>query len=128
MMANAERGEVVMTIAGREFTLMLSMEAGCQIQQRMKKTVGELMLAADRLDYEAIRVLMWAALQFHHGDEFKTIDKVNGLLNAAGGPKVFFRYAKELADLEAMDGEAKAAADANPLVAQADGTGESSRS
>lgn len=117
-----------MTIAGRAYVLMLSMEAGCEIQRRMKKTVGELMLAADRLDYDAIRVLMWAALQFHHASEFPTIDKVNGLLNDGGGPKVFFRYAEKLAEMEKMDGEAKAAAESNPPGAQADGTGDNSRS
>lgn len=128
MTAILEQGEVDITIAGEVYTLKLSMKAACQIQQRMKKTVGELMLAAERLDYEAISSLMWAVLQHHHGDRFKTIDTVYGLLDKGGGPKPFFEFARKLQEAEAMDGEAKAAADANPPSAQADGTGDSSRS
>lgn len=126
MSANPEQGEVDIEIAGDVYTLKLSMRAAKSVQQRTKKTVGELFMAAQRLDYDAISELMSALLQHHHGDQFKKVSEVDALLDRAGGPKVFFDYCEAIQSIEPA-GEAPGVegAERNPPVAQG-GTGEGS--
>ena len=126
-MANPDRGEQQIDVNGLTYTLKLSMMAARQLQKRNKgKTIGELMSAASRLDYDAIGELMFGLLQEHHAKDFPNMKAVDELIDAAGGPRVFFEYCERL---EAIAAASKApgveGAEENPPTAQA-GTGDSS--
>ena len=125
--ANPEEGEVDLVIAGETYILKLSMRAAKQAQKRNKKTIGELMLAAQRYDYDALCELMFALLQHHHGDKFKTEKSVEELLDRDGGPKSFFRFCEAIDELDASSKAPGVEGAQDPQTAQA-GTGDSSRS
>ena len=127
MAANPECGEVDITVCGASYTLKLSMKAARQLQKRNKKSIGELFLVARRADWDVIGELMFALLQEHHAKEFPTQKEVDALIDAAGGPRVFYAYCE---GMDAIEEAAKApgveGAEENPPQAQA-GTGGSSR-
>jgi hypothetical protein len=130
MAANPERGEFDVDVDGTTYTLKLTMEAALQAQRRTKKTMGELFLAASRMDWEAIRELLWVLTQAHHADEFKTLQSVHKLVDALGSTKVLFQYEDQVAKYEAevkRTQQAMEPDEGNPQRAQA-GTGDGSRS
>ncbi len=128
-MANADRGEQTITVDGQTFTLKLSMRAARQLQKRNKKTIGELLLAAERLDYDAVGEMMFGLLQEYHGKDFPTMAEVDALIDRSGGPNIFYEYCEKQRIAEEMAKAAKApgveGAGENPPQAQA-GTGDSS--
>ena len=130
-MANADRGEIPVDIAGREYLLHLTMKAARQLQARNKKSIGELLLAAERLDYDAIAEMTFGLLQEHHGKDFPTIGDVDALIDRAGGPDFFFDYCEKHRIIQDITKASRmrgvGGADGNPPTAQA-GTGGNSES
>ncbi len=124
--ANPEQGEVEVVVDGQTYVLKMSMRAAKQLQKRNKKTIGELMLAAGRLDYDAICELMYALLQHYHADEFKTEKSVEDFLDRSGGPKMYFDYGRAIDELEEASKAKDVEGAQDPQTAQA-GTGDSSR-
>lgn len=125
--ANPEQGEVEVIIAGEPYVLKMAMRAAKQVQKRNKKTIGEMMLAAQRLDYDAICELMFALLQHYHGDQFKTEKSVEDLIDRGGGPKVFFDFCRGIDELEEASKATNVEGAEDPQTAQA-GTGDDSKS
>lgn len=65
-MANADKGEVTLSLGGKSYTLRLSTNAMATAEGLLDKEIGEIvaMLARGRLS--ALRVLLWAALIEKH--------------------------------------------------------------
>lgn len=124
MVANPERGEVNLTVDGAVYTLKLSMNAAVILQKRAGKTIGTLLSDCNRLDFEAIRSVVWLLLQKHHADEFKTEDQVGNLIDAAGGIAPFADAVSEITKVNTVEGEGKGKArPGGPRPAQTSGTG-----
>lgn len=119
-MANIERGEIDITVNDKTYTLKLSMNAAATAQSRTKRTMGELLEAAQALDFVAIRDLMWVLLQKYHAADFKTVEQVGNLIDDGGGLAKFF---ESIAELSKANGGATApaaeGAAGNPPQAQA---------
>jgi hypothetical protein len=96
-MANIERGEIEVVVNDKPYTLKMTMNASVAVQMRTKKTLGQLMAAAEGLDVEAIRDIVFVLLQKHHGAEFKTVSSVGDFIDDAGGLKTFFTTLQQLA-------------------------------
>lgn len=67
-MANAVKGQVSLKASDTIYTLCLSANAMCELEELTGETIGSL---AVKMDGEAVRMthvraLMWAALQDHH--------------------------------------------------------------
>lgn len=67
-MANAERGEVMLTVAGASFTLKLDNNALCEFEDATGLEAGEAIGKATRGSVKVARALLWAALRRHHPD------------------------------------------------------------
>jgi len=89
-MANRERGEHRLVVDGREYVLALTMNARCELEERLSTadkdvTFREVLAAINRGKETALRAFLWACLLEHHGDEFTTPKSVGALIQAAGG-------------------------------------------
>lgn len=109
-MANAQRGEVAITIAGQSYTLVLDMDALCQAETHMTEltgrlvTVAQLMVAAASASLVHTRALLWASMRQHHPDV--SVVAAGELLATLGGPAAFFatlRALKKASEPEGTD-------------------------
>ena len=82
---NPETGEVTVAVRRngetKEYTLKLTMKAAIQLQQRRKKTLGEIVQACAAVDADYLCDVLFVLLQPHHKDEFKTVDQAGELLD-----------------------------------------------
>ena len=90
MEANPERGELAVTVTRddgteKSYVLRMRMNALCALQQRTKKTYGELIADMSMMNVESVRELLWAVLQPYHANEFKSINLVGDLIDDMGG-------------------------------------------
>jgi hypothetical protein len=112
-MANRQKGEVSIEIDGETYTLALTLDAMCQLEDifstpQKVMTFQEVIDLADKGSTKHLRALIWAALQLHHPD--LALADVSPLVQKAGGIAVFsltfLRLAKETfadpVDLEAL--------------------------
>jgi hypothetical protein len=129
-MANPERGEVEIVVNDRPYTLKLSTNAAVSFEEKEKKTIGQLLMEAQALSFKSIRYFLWLLLQTHHAEEFKKLSDVGTLIDDGGGIAKFLERIMAMAEInqkaqqEALKNGGEKAAD--PLDAQADGTGEPS--
>jgi hypothetical protein len=84
-MANRERGEMRLVAGDVEYTLFLTTNAACDLEDRSGKTLDQLSTALHRGSISALRWLLWGALQEHHRDTVKKPEDVGRLVDAAGG-------------------------------------------
>jgi len=122
-MANRERGESRLSVNGRDYTLKLTMNARCEIEDRLSTPEREVTFAtiATRIklgDQRAIRAFVWALLLYRHRKDFPTPESVGDLIDAAGGTEALLSAIREAneraqpdpADLQAINGtEARSA-------------------
>lgn len=82
MAANPLKGEIDLISGEETYTLVFTSNAIVQAEQLLNATIGEITGQLTRV--ENIRVLLWAALQKHHG---KTVDllKAGDILDAFDG-------------------------------------------
>ena len=100
-MANPERGELDIEVAGTTYTLKLSTNAAATLQGRHKRSLGQMLREGDDLDVVAIRGILWCLLQKHHAAAFKTEEQVGDLIDAAGGFKAIIDKIGEVFALNA---------------------------
>lgn len=117
MTANPERGEVDLVVGGKTYVLALTTNTICALEKRTGKPYGDLIGGLVRMDHAGLRDLVWAALQRHHGPQFKTVDAVGDLMDEAGGFKDALVKFWELGVLNQRKGE-KDGESANPPAAQ----------
>lgn len=74
-MANRERGEVSVTVGGRDYTLVLTINAQCEIEERLSQgerqvSYGEFLqrVVSDEKPRQTrdVRLLFWGATRDHH--------------------------------------------------------------
>lgn len=128
-MANKQKGEVALEIAGTSYTLVMDISAICELEALFSTpvrdaTIDEIGKSVSRGSVRHIRGFLWAALRRHHKD--MTLDKVSGLIESAGGIGGFGDAVGALAKSLAPDAEDQTTS-ARPQTAQAT-TGETSTS
>jgi len=69
-MANVHRGQVSLAVGDTTYTLSLSTNALCDLEDLFGKNVTEVaaLLGADNVSMKTVRGMFWAALQDHHPD------------------------------------------------------------
>lgn len=88
-MANPARGEVDLDVPDddpaktRTYTLFLSTNAVCEMQQRTKQTYGQILRSIEDLDFANFREIVWASLKKYHAKQFPTAEKVGDLIDDA---------------------------------------------
>ncbi len=116
-MANPERGEVDLAAGDQVYTLALSINEICVMQNRTGKTYGEL-LRAMPLDFVAFRDMVFMALQRHHKKQFPNLTSVGDLIDGLpDGHSSAARAMTALLELNAERGS-KAAGNGHPPEAQ----------
>lgn len=120
MEANPERGELAITVGEQTYVLRMRLNALCALQQRTKKTYGELIGDLSMMNVESARELLWTFLQPYHGPQFKSIALVGDLMDDMGGLVAVVGVLTELFTLNRPPQKATAERGANPLTA---GTG-----
>jgi len=88
-MANPERGQVALTVGDRTYTVVLDMNALCELEELLSTdarsvTAGEAILQAARGSFRHTRALIWAALRRFHPDV--SVTDAGALIEAMGGP------------------------------------------
>lgn len=101
MVANPDRGQVSMEVAGTTYVMQLSPHALAVLKKEtglsLKGVIESMQAAGDDPDFELVMTLLWAAMQDHHPDLSKEdamrffpaggleelIEKMNELFEAA---------------------------------------------
>lgn len=127
-MANRERGEVTLVAGGRVYTLRLTTNACCELEEYAGKTSDEVIAGVNRGSFSDVRLLLWMALRDKHPDvateTVEALTVMGDLIDAAGGRAAVIERLRVLVILNSAP-EAKGGA-ARPRKAQARRTGVSS--
>lgn len=116
-MANAERGEVELVTGTTSYTLVLSMNAICEMQTRTGKTYGELVNAITAMDFLALRDILWMTLKKHHAKQFPSADKVGDLIDdLAAGPTTAVAVLTHLFEVNSRRGQKDDAPEDPPIA------------
>jgi len=67
-MANAEKGDVTVTIDGQVYTLALTLNALCELEERFGETWQDVAKLAQQGRLVPLRALLWASMRKHHPD------------------------------------------------------------
>lgn len=86
-MANKEKGEFTLVAGDEKWTLRLTTNGCCELEDRTGKTVGDIIVGINRGSMVSLRWFMWACLQDKHGDVIteKHVRRVGEIIDAAGG-------------------------------------------
>jgi hypothetical protein len=87
VLANREKGEVSFTVGEQAYTMRLSLNALCELEDLMstrdvRVTAQDVIARVNRGELTAVRALLWAALREHH--QTLTLKDVGSLLETAG--------------------------------------------
>lgn len=117
--ANRQRGEVSLDLAGTAYTLKLTTNAICLMEQAFQplRPFAMIVANASRGSFSDLRAFLWASLQAHHPD--LTIVKVGDLMDQAGGIDGLALKLAELAEANQEGGDGKGP----PQTGQGSGTG-----
>lgn len=107
-MANRERGDSKITVDGREYILRLSINAQCELEDRLSTPDKDVKFADVVRDVQAgsrraMRAFLWACLLEHHGAEMPTPKDAGILIEAAGGANELMKALLGVADDAAPD-------------------------
>lgn len=85
-MANRERGEVDLTIAGQTYTMVLTTNALCELEDLMSSplrpmTYADVLMASKKGSTRAMRATFWASLRQYHRKV--TLEEAGSLMDAA---------------------------------------------
>lgn len=120
-MANPIKGEASLKVEGREYTLCFSIDAMCALEEKLDRTMQDIMsdlTDPTRIGVRLTRALLWASLREHHSEI--TLKMAGDLIPAAGGvPAVVERIS--LAIQRAFP--TPEASDPHPQKPDQDGTG-----
>jgi hypothetical protein len=107
-MANPERGEVALTVGDRTYTLVLDLNALCELEEELSTpdkvvTFGQVFLEAANYSGRACRAIAWASLRRHHSD--MSMRDAADLIERAGGIEEFFSTVGKLRKTTEPEGE-----------------------
>lgn len=128
MTANPQRGEVDLTVDDTPYVLQIRTRDVILLEKITGETYGDLVNKFSRVSYTALRAMLFAFLQAHHGKAFTKIEQVDDLMDRAGGHRAFMAAILELFDVNRPPSAAtkgEPGGDENPPDAPA-GTGDSS--
>lgn len=99
-MANRERGEVDLTIAGQTYTMVLTTNALCELEDLMSTplrpmTYADVLMASKKGSTRAMRALFWASLRQYHRPV--TVEQAGGLMDQADASGTFAEKLSALA-------------------------------
>lgn len=83
-MPNPAKGEVALRVGETDYTLRLSINAICEAEALLDKTVNEIIASLDRVS--TMRALLWAGLREHHKDV--SLFDAGDIIGAAGADVV----------------------------------------
>ena len=129
--ANPERQEVGFSVGDKAYVLKFTTRSSISLEKRLGMKTGEIIQDLTKFGLTAMRDILHALLQKHHGAEFpdtdKGRDKVSDLIDDAGGPIAMMKLISEAISGRNEKEQQEAAAGPNPPEAQ-DGTGDPSTS
>lgn len=107
-MANRERGEVSLTVAGQVYTMVLDIAAICELEdlfstKEREATFQDILQRVNRNSVRHIRGMVWAALRRHH--RALTLEQAGQLIEDAGGLVAFGEKLAEIAKSTRPDPE-----------------------
>jgi hypothetical protein len=111
-MANAEKGEVDIDLGGRSYTLVVNVNAMCEVETLLstplrRVTYQDVLNGVKYQSVVSMRALLWCALREHHKEV--TLEQAGRLMDGDDGLNGF---AKKLADLVFATTPAKSDIDA----------------
>lgn len=81
-MANQERGEINLTLGGKEYVLRPTFEALCEMEDRLGITITDLIMefAAGKVSIKKVGTVVWAGIYGSMGDKAPTLREVGDML------------------------------------------------
>lgn len=125
-MANPERGEVELAVKDKLYQLKLTNGGLRAVQKRTGKTFGGIARALADSDIEVISQVLFEGMQAFHSQQFKTLERVDRLIDDAGGFVNVVPTCLELMQLNMPMPARGDGAAADPLNAQTISTGNDS--
>jgi hypothetical protein len=104
--ANRSRGELDIDLDGQTYTLVLDIEAMCQIEDAASKTMAELVEGVLRGGIRPLRLIIWGALRRHHGA--LSIADVGDLMSRIGLPALMAKFNELAKSMAPEEADAKA--------------------
>lgn len=91
-MANRERDEVDLSVGDQTYTLVLTTNAMCEVEEKMstplrRVSFADVLIASKHHSVAATRAIFWACLREHYPQI--TLDAAGKLMDQAGGAKTF---------------------------------------
>ena len=88
-MANPHRGQVSLRAGDADYTLSLSVNAMCEIEDRTQKGILDIVSEFQKksIRFTTLRLLFWAALQDHHPEI--DIRQAGDIISIAGNSQAF---------------------------------------
>lgn len=134
-MANKERGEFALKVGDTPYTLRLTTNACCELEDFTQgRTWDQVMAGVRQGRMKDVRLLIWTALRQHHpelaSDKPESVKAIGNLIDEAGGLAGILGQIQAFLQMnlpEAADVSAEGSAEARPPNAQA-GTGDRSTS
>ena len=107
-MANPERGEVALIVGDRTYTLVIDVNAVCELEELLSTpdqpvTSGQVFLLAAQRSVRHIRALVWASLRRHHPE--MELSHTGQLIEDAGGVDEFLETLGKLRKASQPEGE-----------------------
>jgi hypothetical protein len=131
-MANKERGEFALQVQDRAYTLRLTTNACCELEDFANgRTWDQVMAGVRQGRMKDVRLLIWTALQEHHGDVAthapESLQAIGALIDDAGGLAGILLQIQAFLQMNIPEPEdlATGSAEARPRHAQA-GIGDNS--
>jgi hypothetical protein len=127
-MANRERGEMTLVAGAQTYTLRLTTNACCELEDRSGKHLDDIFRSAYEGGIRDLRWLIWAALQDRHADAANTPADAGRIIDDAGGIQGVLQQMIAFMKLN-TEGQVQAskpndqAADPDPTEAQATAAG-----
>lgn len=119
-MANKERGELRLAAGDQEYTLKLTTNSLCEMEDLAGKVTDVVIAGAAKGSLRDVRWLLWAAMQEHHAATVKTAKDAGRVIDLMGGLAKVALKMNELMALNRDDGaEASAGGEGNPPSAEA---------
>ena len=86
-MANRERGEMGLVCEGQSYTLRLTVQACCELEDRTGVAFDTYLDRVNRGRVKELRGVLWAALQDRHEGAFDQPEDVGPVIDALGGAR-----------------------------------------
>lgn len=119
-MANPQRGSVALQAGDRAYTLSLSVNAMCELEDAIGQPISQIaeqLNRAESVRLSTVRALVWAALRDHHPET--TLAQAGELMSAVGVPAVMEKIGEAFQLAFPDGGEGAPAGGKNPRRAKA---------